>query len=286
MLDGEIADLARTFSALGRDFHHPEMDGADETVDVLVDFYFPNGFRVDQTGATIEVVDTVLTAGFYAAEAFELGVALDDDSPRGLFPDSGLSIDWVLVFAHAGSLDLRATVTRVGGWVSRHKASTLWVLGGLAVLLPEVGLPVIVGSGAPWLVGGAVEGLTWVHDRQTTRAKLVSESAPTPQVIVAAVPTQVGAGDSAPDVVSKRGVHTRLIVLEGNADRNQSFLHRLLTVAGVEPQTRFLGDAEAQGASTSTIKVWSEQPLSADALRSWADETAVLVLDISEETIE
>jgi len=281
MLDSEVIDLAEAFAALGSEFHNSEVDGADQSVDILVDFYFPDGYRIDQVGATIDLVDTALTAGFYAAEAFELQTAISDVFRRDLLPDEVLSIEWEFVFALAGSLHLRATVKRVGGWASRHKASSLWVLGGLAVVLPAVGLPVLVGTGAPWLVGGAVEGLAWVHDRKSTKAKVVGEpAAPPPQVIVGAVPAVREADEAAP-----RGVHTRLIVLEGNRARNQRFLDRLHEVEGVEGQTRFLGSPENQEDSPSTIKVWSAAALTADSLRKWADETGALLLDVSDDLV-
>lgn len=55
-----------------------------------------------------------------------------------------------------------------GDWLTKHKAATTWVLGGVGAFAPVLGLTVWVGVAA-WAAVGAVQALASESDRMLAK---------------------------------------------------------------------------------------------------------------------
>jgi hypothetical protein len=175
MRDSDLLETAAwLLSASSDEPFDPDSLEDREPVEVALDLYFGDGYTLDQLAGTLDVLDTLLTAGFIAAEArarqAEPRIILDQLS------SGSLAVSWAVESVESGSLRIKAVLRRTGGWVSRHKKATLLALGAVSLVAPHVGIPLIVTHAgvihiAAFAAQRGVEGIAWVHDRSVQKAQ-------------------------------------------------------------------------------------------------------------------
>lgn len=190
MRDSDVRELAAAFLSDGVN-ERPQVEDGQGHVDVSLDILFGDPYTLDQISSTLDALDVALTAGFIAAEARETGLSPEEVLERLASADDPLDLVWRIEYTEAGSLRIRVIVERVGNWASRHKAATTWLLGGVGVFMPVVGLTAWVGVGA-WAAIGAVQGIAYVNDRKLsskqTQGPKVGAAPPT-EIVLGTVPT-------------------------------------------------------------------------------------------------
>jgi hypothetical protein len=169
--DSDVLELAEAFLLDGAN-EQSQADAGQGPVDVSLDIYFGDGYTLNQVSATLDALDLALTAGFIAAEARETGQNPAELLERLVSADDPLDLVWRIEYTEAGSpLRIRAVVERVGNWVSKYQAQTIWLLGGVSVVMPLFGVPVVVAAAAAagaWVAVGAVQGIA-AHNRNLSR---------------------------------------------------------------------------------------------------------------------
>jgi len=68
MRDTDLLETAAWFLRAGAEEPFDSLEER-EPVEVALDLYFPTGYTLDQLAGTLDVLETLLTAGFIAAEA-------------------------------------------------------------------------------------------------------------------------------------------------------------------------------------------------------------------------
>lgn len=193
MRDSDVLELAAAFLFDGAN-QQPQAGAGQGPVDISLDIYFGNTYTLDQVSATLDALNVALTAGFIAAEARETGQDPAQLLERLASADDPLDLVWRIEYTAAGSLRIRAFVERVGGWASKHQGPTIWLLGGVGVFIPLLGLPVLAGVGvgaAAWVAAGAIQGAASAHDRKLSRKQTQGPkggAAPLPEIEVGLVP--------------------------------------------------------------------------------------------------
>lgn len=193
MRDSDVLDLAQAFLLDGGN-EPPQVIAGPDIVDVGVDIYFGDAYTLDQVSATLDALDVALTAGFIAAEARQTGQNLAELLERLASADDPLDLVWRIQYTEAGSLRIRVIVERVGNWASKHQTPTIWLLGGVGVFIPLLGLPVLVGVGAgagAWAAAGAIQGIAYVHDRKLSRKQTQGPKVgpgPPPEIGIGIIP--------------------------------------------------------------------------------------------------
>jgi hypothetical protein len=271
MRDSEVVGLAEAFLTLGEGQRFEVEDDRDGgATDVLLRVFFADGYGLDQVAATLEPLDTILTAGFIAAEARATGQGVTAVFDRLISDDDPLDIVWEVDSVEVGSLDLQAVIRRTGGWVSRHEHATLWVISGVAVLLPVVGLPAITGL-APWILAGAVERLAYLSDRRLQRGKVRGSKAggsPAPEIQAELVEAREVPAAAAPEAVAR---HVDVFV-SGPDSAKEAFVEAVRAIPGVERQSRLLEAGQYAG---RVVRVWSATPVPRSAFSRIAEATGV-----------
>lgn len=173
MRDSDLLDTAAWFLNAGADEPFDSFEDREPT-EVALSLYFGNGYTLDQLAGTLDVLDTLLTAGFIAAEArarqVEPSIILQQLS------SGSLAVIWAIESAETGSLGIKAVLRRTGEWTSAHKTATIFVLGGVSLLAPHVGIPLFAAHAgaihiAAWAGKGGVQGIAWLHNRSVQQAK-------------------------------------------------------------------------------------------------------------------
>jgi hypothetical protein len=191
--DSEVLELAAAFLVAGGNVQ-PQAGAHQGPVDVGLDIYFGNAYTLDQVSTTLNALDVALTAGFIAAEARETGQNPAVLLQRLTSADDPLDLVWQIEYAEPGSLRIRATVKRVGNWASKYQQPTTWLLGGVSIFIPMVGLPVLAGVGVAagaWVAIGAIQAAAHVNDRNLSRKQAQGPkggTAPPPEIRVDVVP--------------------------------------------------------------------------------------------------
>lgn len=196
MRDSDLLQTAAWFLSAGADQPFDPLEDR-EPVEVALDLYFGDGYTLDQLAGTLDVLDTLLTAGFIAAEArarqVEPSIILEQLS------SGSLAVSWAVESQELGSLQIKAVLRRTGEWASAHKKATIFVLGGVSLLAPHVGIPLLVAHAgaiqiAAWTAQEGVEGVGWLHDRSVQEAQSQSAGTdaapPPPQIDVDVRPLQ------------------------------------------------------------------------------------------------
>jgi hypothetical protein len=220
-----------------------------------------------------------LTAGFIAAEARER-----EQSPATILGRLGdrfdpLDITWSVVSLENGSLNVKAVVRRTGGWLSKHKSATVWVLGGAVLLAPHVGLPALAAHAlgvhvAGWGAQGAVHAATAAHDHSVQRSKSrggKAEAAP-PQITAEVQPAELEPPPPEPAYPERTYIY-----IDGMNQPKTLFVRQLRAMEGVDQQSRPIDDG-------GVIKVWSRTPLDEAVVRSAADASGVIFIRMERET--
>jgi hypothetical protein len=267
MRDSDLLETAAWFLSAGADEPFDPLEDR-EPVEVELNLDFDNGYTLDQLAGTLDVLDTLLTAGFIAAEARARQV-----EPRNILDQlssGSLAVSWAVESQEVGSLRIKAILRRTGEWASAHKRATIFVLGGVSLLAPHVGIPVLVAhAGAiqigAWAARGGVEGITWLHDRSVQKAK--SQGAGT------------GATPPPPkiDVDVRPLIYIDIVHIDGRNAQKAAFREQVCALEGVEWAT-----LESGGARLRVGWVGTTSPLHEATVARIAQETGVTVEQIEE----
>jgi hypothetical protein len=269
MRDSDLLELAATFLTSGSE--EPRSQDDDQRgQDVVVDLFFETGYTLDQVGATLDAVDTILTAGFIAAEVRQSGQSATEILGRLTSPEDPLDITWEVDTVEPGSLHIKAVVKRSGAWVSKHKDSTGWVLGGVGIFLPAFGIPVLVAGAAAWGAAGAIVGTAYLYDRSVQRKKAQGSAATAVPATIHLAPRSENETRPEP-TTERRPLNTDVydVIIDGDDSSKEELVNRLHMISGVEPSTRLLTGGPNAGRA---IRIWSAHPIDEATLRRLAIE--------------
>jgi hypothetical protein len=271
MRDGDVIEVAEAFLALG-DGQAFELDGDVDATDVELGLHFATGYTLDQVTATLDALDTLVTAGFLAAEARATGQPVGDLFDRLVSDVDPLEIVWSVESVEVGSLDIRAIIRRTGGWVSDNKGPTVWVLSGVGAFLPFLAPSLAVLGVVAWGLAGVVEGVDYVRQRRLRRALEGADV----EIRAGTIPAP---RDPPPDGPPRPTVHVYDVGVAGSESGLAAFVDAVRNVEGVERQSRLLTSDFYAG---RVVRVWSVDPISDDALRAIAGRTGVVLGSVDE----
>jgi hypothetical protein len=269
MRDSDLLETAAWFLRAGAEepFDSPE---EREPVEVALDLYFPTGYTLDQLAGTLDVLETLLTAGFIAAEARALGA-----EPRDILAQLSkgtLAVGWVVESQEHGSLRIKAVVRRTGEWTSNHRTATLFVLGGVSVLAPHVGIPLFTAHAgaiaiAAWSAQGGIHGIAWLHDRSVQQRGQETASHAQVDADVRSVEAEAAVAEAPRGAQSS---YAAIINIEGSNAQKAAFQEQVAALEGVE-QVWYYGSV---GECLRVVR-GTDSPLDEAAIARIARETGV-----------